>query len=206
MPDADSTLVQRACAGDADALTELLRRNGPELRRRVESRIGRQWNGVIEADDVLQVTYLEAFTRIARFTPEGEGAFLAWMTRIAENNVRDAVRGLERAKRPDPKRRVQGPVNEDSYVGLVEVLGVTTTTPSRQAARREAVEILDRTLAKLPTDYAKVVRLYDLECRPIAEVARELGRSEGAVYMLRARAHDWLRETMGTESQFFSVS
>jgi RNA polymerase sigma factor (sigma-70 family) len=83
---------------------------------------------------------------------------------------------------------------------------MTTTTPSRQAARREAVEILERTLAKLPTDYAKVVRLYDLECRPIAEVARELGRSEGAVYMLRARAHEWLRETMGTESQFFSVS
>jgi DNA-directed RNA polymerase specialized sigma24 family protein len=65
---------------------------------------------------------------------------------------------------------------------------------------------MDEALAKLPADYAKVVRLYDLECKPMEDVSRELGRSPGACYMLRARAHDALREALGTASQFFSIA
>jgi RNA polymerase sigma-70 factor (ECF subfamily) len=199
-------ILQRANAGDAAAIAALLKEVGPRVRARIEPKIGKQWSGLIEADDVMQVSYLEAFVQATRIVIKDEASFVAWLTKVAENNLRDAVRSFERAKRPDPRKRVTGPVNEDSYVGLVEVLGVTTTTPSRAAARKEAVSIMDRVLGKLPADYAKVVRLYDLECRPIEEVCRELGRSTGAVYMLRARAHDALRDAMGTASQFFSVS
>ena len=49
-----------------------------------------------------------------------------------------------------------------------------------------------------------LVRLYDLQCRDITEVCTQLGKSSGAVYMLRARAHDRLRENMGGASQFFT--
>jgi len=55
----------------------------------------------------------------------------------------------------------------------------------------------------LPPDYEKVVRLYDLQCKSAVEVAAELGRSEGAVYMLRARAHERLKQELGSSSQFF---
>lgn len=198
--------IKRAGEGDAEALALLLREVGPRVRDRIVPKIGRQWSGLIEADDVMQVSYLEAFAHVGRITIKDEASFVAWLTRVAENNLRDAVRAFDRAKRPDPRKRVTGPVNEESYVGLVEVLGVTTTTPSRAAARQEAVRIMDQTLAKLPADYAKIVRLYDLECKPIEEVSREMGRSTGACYMLRARAHDALRDAMGTASQFFSIS
>lgn len=198
--------IKKAGAGDAEALAALLREHGPRVRERIAPKIGRQWSGLIEPDDVMQVTYLEAFTQFARASIKDAPAFVAWLTRIAENNLKDAIRAFDRAKRPDPRKRVTGPANEDSYIGLVEVLGVTTTTPSRDAAKREAVTVMDRALAKLPADYAKIVRLYDLECRPMEEVSTELKRSAGACYMLRARAHDALREAMGTASQFFSVS
>jgi RNA polymerase sigma-70 factor, ECF subfamily len=200
---AEQTL-RDADAGDAEALALLLREVGPRVRARIEPKIGRRWAGLIEADDVMQVTYLEAFCQAGKVSVRDETTFTAWLTRVAENNLRDAVRSFERAKRPDPGKRVTGPVNEDSYVGLVEVLGVTTSTPSRAAARSEAVRVMEAALAKLPADYARVVCLYDLECRPMEEVSRELGRSAGACYMLRARAHDALREAMGTASRFFS--
>lgn len=202
----ETDTIQRANAGDSDALASLLHVHGPTVRERIAPKIGRQWSGLIEPDDVMQVTYLEAFVQLGRASIKDEASFVAWLTRIAENNLRDAVRALGRAKRPDPRKRVTGPANEDSYVGLVEVLGVTTTTPSRAAARNEAVSVMEAALAKLPAAYARVVRLYDLECRPIEEVSRELGRSAGACYMLRARAHDALREAMGTASQFFSAT
>jgi DNA-directed RNA polymerase specialized sigma24 family protein len=48
--------------------------------------------------------------------------------------------------------------------------------------------------------------MYDLEGRPVQEVAQALGRSPGAVYMLRARAHRRLSEIMGTASRYVTDS
>jgi RNA polymerase sigma-70 factor (ECF subfamily) len=205
MPAEEAQLVERACKGDPEALTSLLERDGPIVRQRIESKIGQTWRSVLDADDVMQISYMEAFLQIGRFQSPGPGAFRAWLAQIAENNLRDAIRALERAKRPDPRKRVHGPPGEESFVALVEVLGVTTSTPSQHAAKGEFKGAIDAALAKLPADYSKVIVLYDLEGRSPQEVAAIMGRSPGAVFMLRARAHDRLREVLGSASQFFST-
>ena len=66
-------------------------------------------------------------------------------------------------------------------------------------------EALEGALGALPPDYEKVVRMYDLEGKPVREVAAALKRSEGAVWMLRARAHERLKEIMGEAGKFFSM-
>ena len=202
----DPSLLQRAVEGDPDALRVLLEHFGGEVRKRISGRIDKRWRASLDEDDVMQVTYLEAFLHIDQLTARDSTSFLAWLTRIAENALRDAVRGLTRQKRPDPARRVLDAPGPDSYVGLLECLGVTTTTPSREAARHDAAAILEAAVDRLPEAYKTAVRLYDLEGRPIAEVAAGMGRSVGAVHMLRARAHDRLREDLGTSSRFFSGS
>jgi RNA polymerase sigma factor (sigma-70 family) len=151
----------------------------------------------------MQVTYLEAFLRIRSFQAVGPGAFLAWLRRIADHNLRDAIKGLQRQKRPPPGRCL-GQVSGDSAVDLLARIGVTTTTPSRAAAGRELHTLLQDALAALPADYAAVVRLYDLEAWPISDVAARLARSPGAVHMLRSRAHLHLRALLGSQSRFFS--
>jgi RNA polymerase sigma-70 factor (ECF subfamily) len=201
----DSQLLDQAGAGDRAAMAELLRRHGPVVRSRLAARISSVWQASLDADDVMQVTYLEAFLRITSFQPRSEASFVAWLSQIAENNLRDAIKELERLKRPNPRNRVQpAPAGEDSYVALVELLGATLTTPSIQAARGELKAALDDALAKLPPDYAQVIRLYDLEGLDATEVGRRMNRSQGAVYMLLARAHDRLRDFLGTESRFFT--
>ncbi len=202
----DPSLLQKAVEGDAGALRVLLEQFGGEVRKRICGKIEKRWQASLDEDDVMQVTYLEAFLHIDQLTARDSASFLTWLTRIAENALRDAVRGLTRQKRPDPARRVESAPGVDSYVGLLECLGVTTTTPSREAARRDAAAILETAVAKLPEDYKTAVRLYDLEGRSVAEVAAGMGRSVGAVHMLRARAHDRLRQELGTASQFFSGS
>lgn len=201
MQAAEMQLAVSAVGGDEDALTELLRRFGPTVRATVESGISEKWRSILDADDVMQVTYLEAFLRIDRFEPRGEGAFAAWLNQIARNNLRDAIEELSRQKRPQPQNRVMGSANE-SAVMFVEQLCGTTSTPSRHAAAREIAVALESAIGALPDDYATVVRLYDLEGKPVADVSSALGRSEGAVYMLRARAHDRLREAFGSASQW----
>lgn len=199
-------LIERAKKGDQDALTELLRVFGTPVRERLKGKISQQWRSSLEEDDVMQVTYLEAFQLIDQFTPRGSGSFMAWLAQVAENNLRDAIRGLQAAKRPNPKKRVQvtGTSSRDSFVALVDLLGTDHATPSRVAAMDEAVQFIEAALSRLPPDYERVVRLYDLEGLSAAEVAAQLGRSPGAIYMLRARAHDRLKNQLGSESKFFS--
>lgn len=200
----ETQLLARVAEGDADALRKLLESHGPGLWNEIDRDIGAKYRSLIDADDVMQVTYMEAFLQADRLAARDAVGFVAWLRRIAQNNLRDAIKELERKKRPSPGARVHGPAGEDSCVALIELLGEASGTPSRTVAAREASEMIAALLERMPPDYARVIRLYDLEGREIAAVQCELERSAGAVHMLRARAHDCLRSLLGAESDFFS--
>ncbi len=202
---ASSEVIARAIKGDRDCLGQLLSRALPELRQSLNGQIGTKWQSKLDVDDVIQVTCMEAFLSIGQFKSSGMDSFIAWLKRIAIHNLRDAVESLSADKRPDPARQVQGP-REDSHVALFEYLGGTTKSPSKQARREEAKLALSRFIRQLPEDYQTVIRLRELEELPVADVARSMGRTEGAVHMLRARALDRLRELLGTASHWLSES
>lgn len=195
MVDLNDEQVQRAVSGDTDALTELLMAFAPAVERSLN--VGSPWRSMLEPADVMQVTYLEAYLQIGSCAAETLVSFEAWLRRIAQNNLQDAIRGLQRMKRPQPSQRIVSGPGGDSVAGIMELFGVTTTTPSRCMAREELLQQLSLAIESLPTDYAQALKLYDFEGRPIAEVAARMNRSAGAVHMLRARALDRLRELLG---------
>lgn len=193
-------LVSKAVEGDADALADLLAFFGPQIEATLE--IGNRWQSNLDAGDVMQVTYIEAFLQIARFDPARSSSFLAWLRTIAANNLRDAIRGLGGANRPPAERRISSPSLDESATSFVQQLGFTSTTPSRTARKSEASRLLLAALERLPPDYREVIRRYDLEESAIGDVATAIGRSPGAVHMLRARAHARLREILGESGDF----
>lgn len=200
----DGELLTAARGGDVEAVKVLLERHGPAVWADVQRDIGVRWQAALDADDVMQVTYVEAFLEIGRLTATEPAGFVAWLRQIARNNLRDAIKELERKKRPPPAMQLGTGTESDSYVALVEMLGATSQTPSRHVAAAEAGRMIHALLDRLPPDYGQVVRMYDLEGRDVTEVAGALQRSPGAIHMLRARAHDRLRALLGSESQFFS--
>lgn len=191
-------------AGDRQALAALLEAAGVELHAEVAGRIGPAYRRLLDADDVLQVTFLEAFLHIHRFVPEGPRAFHAWLRRIAENNLRDAIKELDRDKRPPPRQHVQAVTSETSYVALVERLAVAQTTASQVLARSELQSGVDAALRRLPPDYETALRLYELDGLTGEEVAQRMGRSHGAVRMLLARARECLAEALRSDPLFLS--
>lgn len=203
MNESVDTLTSSAIAGDADALSALLVRHDKTLREWLRGRVNRRYQAAFDVDDVLQVTYLESFLRIGQFSSNGSESFLAWLRRIATNNLHDAIRELNRDKRPPREKQIDPAVAEDSYVSLLYTLESLGTTPSMDAARKEAEDLLETALRKLPPDYEEVVRLFDLMGRNAAQVAAAMQRSVGAVYMLKARAHDRLAELLGDSTSFF---
>ncbi|MEK6797989.1 MAG: RNA polymerase sigma factor [Planctomycetota bacterium] len=200
MGNTDDCLVTAAVAGDEAALATLLERHGVAVRQGLS--ISPKWRAALDPDDVMQVTYLEAFLRIETLRQPTPKGFLAWLRCIAENNLRDAIRGLECAKRP--RHRVECGGGGDSYGALLQRISAGSTTPSRAAGAREVQKFVEDALHRIPPDYEKVIRLCELESKTAPEAASILGRSHGAVRMLLARAKDRLREVLGSESAFFS--
>jgi RNA polymerase sigma-70 factor (ECF subfamily) len=205
MAETENALLKRALAGADDALAELLEIASPALHADLERDIGARYRGLVEAEDVLQVTFLEAFLRIRSLEAHEPGAFFGWLRRIARHNLLDAIKELERDKRPPPGRRAVAAADE-SYAALVDYLAVTSTTPSRVVGAAEVRQCVDQALRQLPPDYEQALRLYELEGLSGEEVAERLGRRPGAVRMLLARARQRLGELLAADPQFASVT
>jgi len=189
-----SALVRRAAEGDDAALEDLLRQAEPSLRARVS--INPRWRRSLSEDDVLQVSYLEAFLRIGSLRSPSSRAFWSWMARIVDNNLRDAIRALEREKRPDARRRQTVGERGESARTLLARVCAGAETAGAAVVRDEELTRLEAAVEKLPSTYRRVVEALDLAEREVAEVATELGRSPGAVHLLRSRAHRRLAELL----------
>jgi RNA polymerase sigma-70 factor (ECF subfamily) len=198
----DAKSISDAISGDRDVLTRLLHKHGPQVRARLS--IASTWRAILDLDDVMQVTYMEAFLRIKQLQTADERTFVAWLTRMAQNNLRDAIRELTADRRPDPRLRARPMTVDESYVALSAMLGTASSTPSRVAGRSDNQRMIRAAVERLPPVYRDVVKLCDLEHKAASEVAAKMGRSVGAIKMLRMRAHDWLRDLLGSGSAFLS--
>jgi RNA polymerase sigma-70 factor, ECF subfamily len=178
-------LIQQAGSGDRVAFGQLVERYRERLRNLVVARLGSALRGDVEAQDIIQETFLKGLENIARFDWRGEDSFLPWLGTIAENIIRKKARS--RARRP---------VSE-----LTLDLPASGTNPSRRLRREDRFERLQRALDTLPEDYREVVRLSRIEGLKIDEMAERMGRSTAAVKQLLFRALRRLRESFGdTES------
>ncbi len=196
------TVLHRARNGDEQALCTLLESAAQRVCRAIEADLPQRWRHLLSVEDVYQQTCVDAFCDIAAFAGTGTRAFDAWLTRIAKRNLLDAIRMLEAQRRGGGS----GPTASLEQASLDLLLAVSgRTTPSHAVNRREVADQLHAAIGGLPTVYRTVLEQLDLSQRPVGDVARELGRSIGATYMLRARALRLLRDRLGDTSRFFSA-
>lgn len=194
----DEQLLLRARADDRDAIAQLLRRHGPAIREYLE--INPKWQSVLEPNDVMQVTYMEAFLQISHFKGDAR-SFRSWLRRIAENNLRDAIQSLERDKRPQPGDRVSTSDADGDLAWLNDLLTGGMASPSWHAMGKELRDILEAEIDALPADWSNIIRWIFLEGLGVSEVAARMNKSPGAVHLMRIRAVSRLRERLGSDSR-----
>jgi len=197
-------LIARAVAGDEDALVELLLAHHDRLAQHISQKLPVAMQAVIDADDVLQQTYIDAFVAIGRLELRSEKAFFRWLATIADHRLVDAVKSLKRKKRGGDLQRVYPGGQSSSMNDLLALLSDSIKTPSKQAARNEGIQALESALGGLPEDYRQAVRLRYLEGKGIEEIAAEMGRQPDAVRGLLYRALKKLRDAMGQSSLYLS--
>jgi len=177
----EESLVQRAKHRDPEAFARLYEAYFDKIYRYVALKIG---NGT-EAEDMTQQVFLKALRSISSFRWRGI-PFSAWLFRIAHNQVVDYFR--KKAK------RVTVPIDKLPVIA-------SDDNPQLMAERRVDIEQLVSATGQLTEAQREVISLRFAGELPVAEVARIMGKSQGAVKALQHSAIVALRRTLSVTEQ-----
>lgn len=171
-------LVRRSQDGDTAARDELFRRILPRLRHAVALRLGKRVREVVEDEDIVQETLLDAHTQLGAFVPRSDGALMHWLATIAENKIRSRVR-REHAQKRDVGRNLQ-PVH-NAEASLSSFLFVSQEpSPSSVAGGRELEELLEEAILALDDRSRRAIDLRGLCGMSYEELAAEFGLADAA--------------------------
>jgi RNA polymerase sigma-70 factor (ECF subfamily) len=161
--DRESTfsLLDRARAGDQDALERLFARHLKPLQRWASGRLPRWARDVADTDDLVQDTLVRTFKRIEDFQPHGVGALQAYLRQAVLNRIRDELR--RKGRQPEA-------------TGLDGLEVDPTESPLEHAIGTEAVERYERALEQLrPEERDAIIARVELGYS-YEELAETLGK------------------------------
>jgi RNA polymerase sigma-70 factor (ECF subfamily) len=179
-------LLERARAGDAEALQAVLEPHLPGLTAFVRLRAGALLRKKESCSDLVQSVCCDAIARIGPQRSDNEAAFKGWLYKIALHKILDKHDRHTAQKR---SAKMEQPLF-DSRVGDAELLHCYAVfcTPSRDAIAREELQRIEQAFEKLPGDYREVLVLARIVGLSYGDLAGELGKSEVAVRKLLSRA------------------
>ncbi len=187
-PDSAETcrLLERAGAGDAAALGELMERHRPELRAYIDLRIDDRLRGRVEASDVVQEAQAEAVRRMDDYLARRPMPFRLWLRKTAYERLLNLRRDhLTRQKR-SVRREVALP--DQSSLLLARPLLARGPSPSQEAAARELEIRVSQAVAGLDEQDREVLLMRHGEAMPFDEIACVLGIEAAAARKRFGRA------------------
>ncbi len=188
-------LIERARAGDQSAFEELFDRHRGRLRKAIALRLDRRVAARVDASDVLQETYMEAFQRLPRYLLGEEMPFYLWLHWIA----REKVLALHRRHLGAGKRTVlhETPLMPvDTSAELVSGIIGRVPTPSQELARMELADQLRKALGQLDEDDRDLILWRHFEQLGAREMAQLLHITEAAASKRYIRAVERLRKLL----------
>lgn len=180
--DPTSDLLDRARAGDDQALNELFERHLPRLRHWASGRLPHWARDIADTTDVVHDTMVMTLSHLDGFEHRGDGALQAYLRQAILNRIRSELR----------KRAFRGfPAALDSQ------MSDQGTSPLDRAIANESLERYEAGLEKLRTeDREAIVSRVELGLS-YAEIAETLGKPNAhAARMAVVRAIERLTAAM----------
>jgi len=174
---------------DAELLARRLWSFEPRLRLLFAHLAGRKLRERIEADDLVQETFLRALGSVRSLPPESAGEAELWrfLVHLARHVAIDAARALRARKRAGDEQRLARA--DWSTAGPHESqIAARTRGPATRVADAEGLERLAASYARLAPEHRRVIGLRQFEGLSAAEAGQRMGRSEAAVHSLYRRA------------------
>lgn len=190
--DRTQVLLDLARGGDPAAFEELFNRHRAKLQRAVALRMDRRVAARVDAADVVQEAYLEAFKRLPAYLRRQEMPFYLWLRWIA----REKVLALHRRHLGAQKRAVmyEAPLlPADSSVEFISAIAGRGPSPSQVLAKAELTERLRLALGRLDDDERELIVWRHFEQLSARETAQLLQITEAAAGKRYIRALERLR-------------
>jgi RNA polymerase sigma factor (sigma-70 family) len=173
----DDELVLRILNGETHLYEALMRKFNEQLYRISISII----NDDQEAEDIMQITYLNAYRNLANF--KHQSSFSTWLTKILINE------SLLHKKR---KSKLEKTIIESAYNDQ------HTETPLDNLMNKELKAILERAVAALPEKYRIVFMMREVQGMSTNETMEALDLGESNVKIRLTRAKEMLRSELAT--------
>lgn len=183
-------LVGRAQAGDLDAYNRLFERYYERVLHIVRVRIGPRIRGYLEAEDILQETFIAAVNTFERFEMRNESSMINWLAKLAEHKIKEAVDYHHAQKRDKRRERALAHVRSAMASGtLVFDPPADMMLPGQEVEQAELKAIMEECISELSEDHREVILLRLYAKGSWAWVAEQMGRpTEGAARELFRRA------------------
>ncbi|MDR4507170.1 MAG: sigma-70 family RNA polymerase sigma factor [Candidatus Brocadiaceae bacterium] len=182
-------LVAGAKSGDKDATNKLYEIYNDRILGIVRLRMGNELRSKMQSMDLVQEALLCSFRDLGDFTYKNEGDFLRWVSKIAENRIRDNSNKLHAQKRD---MRKEAPFNmgdqSSNSTFIPGIVPFDTTTPSRIMSRNEEQERLEMAMQHLSAEDQEVIVLAKIEGLLLKQIGEKIGKSPDAVRMQLSRA------------------
>ena len=175
----DAPLLERARGGDVDAFAALVRQHHAGIR----VFIGAHVRDAAILDDLVQDVFLRALQGLG--TLRDPKAFRSWLLGIAQNRTLEHLR---------ERLRVMV-IDEGAFELLLDRSQLVLLEGEDEDARRAIeLEALNDCLARLPAHGGRVVRDFYFRGLPIAALAEQEGKNQGAVRVMLFRLREILRD------------
>ena len=180
----EAELVDRARGRDEAALREIMQANNRRLYRLARGIL----RSDSEAEDVVQETYVRAFTHLDGF--RGESGLSTWLSRIAINEA------LGRARSRKPHVELSALPEEALDAQIIKFPVSPAGDPERTMAQREIQRVVERAIDELPDVFRMVFVARVMEGMNIEETADLLGLKPETVKTRLHRARALLRDAL----------
>ena len=180
----DAGLVRRALLHDETAVRAIMQANNRRLYRLARGILRND----AEAEDVVQDTYVRAFTHLEQF--RGDSSLSTWLSRITMNEA------LGRLRRQRPG--VEWSELEKSAPGaqIIAFPLATSDDPEKSMAQREIRDVVEHAIDELPEPFRLVFITRVIEGMNVEETAEILGLKPETVKTRLHRARNLLRDNV----------
>ena len=181
----DAELVQRALARDEGAVRAIIKANNRRLFRLARGILRNDG----EAEDVVQETYVRAFTHLAEF--RGDSSLSTWLSRIAMNEA------LGRLRRERPAVELSSLPQGTLEAQIIQFpLMSPADDPEKSMAQREILNVVEGAIDELPEPFRLVFITRVVEGMNVEETAEILDLKPETVKTRLHRARAMLRDNV----------
>lgn len=173
----DQTLIEQLRRGDRSAFAAVIERH----QRAVYGYLRARLLQATDADDMTQEVFLRFYLSQARF--DSNALVRPWLLGIARNLLREHIKGMKRRK-------------EVAWTELCLELESVMPVDAQASDEDDIMKHLPLCMDGLGPSAREAIELQYRGERKLAEIGRQLHRSEGAVKLLLHRARQALRDCL----------